>query len=414
MDAGLDLQARVETLEGLTEVRVAEPASASKEATPQLCVIVPTKNEAGNVHMLLTRLEGATRGISTQVIFVDDSTDNTAEVIKEICSLYPLGARVIVRPPDRRTDGLGGAVLEGLKAARATWVCVMDGDLQHPPELIPQLLEHAETAGADMVLASRRSVRSKNKGLNPARVLISKSLDILARIMFPKHLRKVKDPLTGFFLARRQSIDVDRLHPSGFKILLEILVRFPGLQVAEVPFEFGARHSGKSKASAREAFTYFSLLWHLRFGDAHKEFLKFALVGGSGVLVNSLAIFAITDLLGVYYLVSAVLASVASTIWNFVFTEYWVFDHRQQGSGMAKRFTMFFVMNNAALLLRGPIIFALTTGLGVYYVVSNLVSLVVMMVARYAVADALIWAKHKPAAAVPIPAVSPIEQETVV
>lgn len=384
----------VETRFAVGEPSVAEMPSLLR-TPPLLSIIVPTKNEAGNVQLLLTRLEEATRGIPTEVIFVDDSTDETPTVIREICNLFPLRTQVIARPPNRRGDGLGGAVLEGLRAAAGPWVCVMDGDLQHPPEMIPQLLAQAEETGADLMLASRRTKTSRNKGLNPIRMFISRSLDMAARVMFPAHLRKVQDPLTGFFLVRREAVDVNTLRPRGFKILLEILVRFPGLRVGELPFEFGARHAGKSKASAQEVWKYMTLLLRLRFGDDYQKVLKFALVGGTGVLINSLALYALTDLAGIYYLVSAALASVASTTWNFVFTEYWVFDYRQQSEGIWKRFVLFFVMNNAALILREPIIAALTTGLGIHYLASNLISLILLMLARFAVADTLIWGKSK-------------------
>lgn len=389
MDTGLEFIAAtpLET----PEMQV-EPTAVDGRA-PMLSIILPTRNEAGNIHLLLSRIEGATRGIPTQVVFVDDSTDETPQVIREIAALFPLGTTVIERPLEQRHDGLGGAVVRGLRAAKAPWVIVMDADLQHPPELIPQMLEHAQKGNADMVLASRRTKSSKEKGLNVARQFISRTLDTMARMLFPTNLRHISDPLTGFFLARRDAIQVDELRPRGFKILLEILVRFPKLRVAEVPFEFAARHAGQSKASGVEVARYLSLLWSLRVGDNGTQFVKFATVGLSGIVVNSLALAVATDWLGIYYLLSAALATVASTVWNFALTEWWVFGKNQ--SGMFKRFSMFFVMNNIALALRGPVIYGMTTGLGVHYVISNLVSLGLLTVARFFLADAWIWGKSK-------------------
>ncbi len=370
-------------------------AVAPTDRTPVLSIILPTRNEAGNIHLLLTRIEGATRGIPTQVVFVDDSTDETPRVIQEIGGLFPLETTLIVRPAERRTDGLGGAVLEGLRAARAPWVCVMDADLQHPPELIPGLLQQAQDSNADMVIASRRAKQSNAKRLGMVRTFISRTLDVLARMIFPANLRGITDPLTGFFLAKRAAIDINKLRPNGFKILLEILVRFPTLRVSEVPFDFGARHAGKSKASPTEVGRYLSLLWSLRFGNDAGQLIRFMLVGISGILVNSLALAVVTDGLGVYYMVSAAFATLSSTVWNFILTEYWVFGQRRRQKGLVKRFAMFFFMNNIALMLRGPIIYALTTGLNVHYLVSNLVSLGVLMLLRYFLADAWIWGHAK-------------------
>src|SRR6266540_2601343 len=100
-----------------------------------ISLVIPTRNEAGNIQPLLARISKAVRGIPTEVIFVDDSTDNTPNVIREAANWYPVHVDVIARPSERRKNGLGGAVVEGFKKASAPWVCVMDADLQHPPEL---------------------------------------------------------------------------------------------------------------------------------------------------------------------------------------------------------------------------------------------------------------------------------------
>ena len=217
MDIGI-FQQQVETPSVLPEQAddqsvVQDHVAAPQDHAPMLSIILPTRNESGNIQLLLSRIEAATQGIPTQVIFVDDSTDDTAQVINEVVGLFPMGASVIVRPPEERHDGLGGAVLKGLREAKAPWVCVMDADLQHPPEVIPQLLERARHSSADVVLASRRTAQSREKGLNPLRQLISRTLDGMARLLFPSNLRNVSDPLTGFFVARRDAIMIDELRP---------------------------------------------------------------------------------------------------------------------------------------------------------------------------------------------------------
>jgi len=123
------------------------------------------------------------------------------------------------------------------------------------------------------------------------------------------------------------------------------------------------------------------------------RFFQFALVGASGIVVNALVLGFATERLGFYYLVSAVVATVASTLWNFTLSELWVFRGRQSGSGWAKRLALFFLMNNAALLVRGPIIWALTSGVAIHYQVSNLISIAVMTVARYLFANQWIWSR---------------------
>ncbi len=238
-----------------------------KQVALALSVIVPTRNEAGNVERLLTGLQEAFGEAEIEVIFVDDSTDETPQVIEAVSQHFPsIQVSLIHRPPEACVGGLGGAVVAGLEVARAEYACVMDGDLQHPPQLVPVLLRTATDHQVDLVVATRRGDQSRISGLNFARNLISQGLDGLARCLFPNQLRGVSDPLTGFFLVRVAAIQFQALRPQGFKILLEILVRNPDLRKEEVPFHFGQRFAGQSKASVAEAWKYLSLLWRLRFG----------------------------------------------------------------------------------------------------------------------------------------------------
>src|SRR5919198_1310664 len=263
---------------------------------PMLTIIVPTRNEAGNVEALATRIRDATAGIPTEVIFVDDSTDNTPDLISRLTSTTSLPVRLIHRPPERRVDGLGGAVVEGMRAARGRWLCVMDADLQHPPEVIPNLLACASAHDADLVVASRFAASARAHALGALRRCASQLTRLCARLLFAAQASKVSDPLSGFFLVNRSAIDPDRLRPHGFKILLEILVRFPRLRVAEVPFEFGTRYSGHSKASLQEGLRYIALLLDLRFGRGFVRVSQFGLVGASALLVNQLLLAVLTEI----------------------------------------------------------------------------------------------------------------------
>jgi dolichol-phosphate mannosyltransferase len=380
------------TTDQVVSSKVFTQETRANQNSLMLSVIVPTRNEAGNVNLLLTNLRNVFYGTSIEVIFVDDSTDETPQVVEAAAKAFqPQNVRLIHRPPEQQLGGLGSAVVVGLKAARADYACVMDGDLQHPAEVVPVLLKTALEKHADLVVATRRSDESRVTGLNTARNLISIVLDLTARVFFPRRLHGVSDPLTGFFLVRVKALDLDALRPNGFKILMEILVRNPHLRKAEVPFHFGERATGQSKASAKEVLKYLNLLWTLRFGEGSLRFIGFATVGVTGILVNSAALFLATDKLHIYYLVSAGIATVASTIWNFALTEALVYRNTSQSKGLISRLGLFFVINVIALALRTPMIYLMTTLLGIFYVVSNLVSLAVLTVLRFLVADNLIW-----------------------
>ena len=361
----------------------------SRRDRPLLSVVVPTKNERGNVTALLERLEAVLPTVAMEIIFVDASTDGTGDSIEALAKRSSRDVVLLRQVAERRSAGLGGAVVQGLRAATAPWVCVMDADLQHPPELITELVEQAESSELDLVVASRYSEAGDYESLGWARAMASRSTTRAARMLFPRRLHDVTDPMSGFFLVRRDAVDLDALRPRGFKILLEFLVRNPALRAAEVSFTFGDRHSGQSKAGIHEGLRYLSLLARLRFA-------RFGLVGATGLVVNTLLLAVLTDVVGLFYVISAVIATQGSTLWNFCLTERWVFADREHSRSAANRLALFFLMNNVALAVRGPLLILLTSGLGIHYVVSNVLSLVGLTVIRFALADSWIWAKAPP------------------
>ena len=345
------------------------PAEVVDEATvPLLSIVVPTKNERDNVAALVERLEAALPTVAIEIIFVDDSDDGTRELVDALAEDGHHELVLVPQAPQRRICGLGAAVLQGMREARGPWVCVMDADLQHPPELIAALLEQGESRDLDIVVASRYCDDGDAGSFGWMRAMASRSTTTAAHMAFPRRLRGVSDPMSGFFLVRREALDLDSLRPRGFKILLEILVRHPSLRAAEVSFKFGERRAGRSKASTSEAMRYLGLLARLRFA-------RFGIVGLSGLVVNTLLLAFFTDVIGLFYVVSAVIATQGSTLWNFCFTEAWVFSGRDHRRSRGTRMAMFFLMNNIALALRGPLLVLLTSGLGIHYVVSNVISL---------------------------------------
>ena len=232
-----------------------------------LSVIIPTRNEEGSVRPLMARLDAVLANLPSEVIFVDDSDDGTPGIIDDLVDAHRfvgIELSLVHRPPGERQGGLSGAVVAGLRIARGTWVCVMDADLQHPPELIPELLGAAEATGVGIAVASRYRAGGKADGLQPGRNVISRGAAALARYSFPRTLRELSDPMSGFFVFRRDGVDVDQLRPIGFKILLEIVVRARGMRVTEVPYAFAERYAGTSKASAREGLAYARHLARLR------------------------------------------------------------------------------------------------------------------------------------------------------
>ncbi|HEX6034324.1 MAG TPA: glycosyltransferase [Anaerolineales bacterium] len=375
-----------------------------------ISLVIPTRNEAGNIEPLLMRIHQAVKGIATEVVFVDDSTDNTPEVIRKLQEWFPLPIKLIHRVKEERKNGLGGAVVEGFKAAHGKWMCVMDADLQHPPEMIPRLYRQAQKTGADVVMGSRLAPGGDASSLGLTRTIISYVFAWTTRLTFPQRLRQVTDPLTGFFMTRRAALNPADLKPDGFKILLEILVSHPQLKVAEVPIQFGYRNAGESKASVRETIKFFRGLMRLRLAG-QQHFAQFLLVGLSGLFVNSFVLWGFAELTAMHYLLAAIIATQASTLWNFGLTESWVFGKRETERPFLARLVSFLLMNNAMLLLRGPIMTLLVSQLGIHYVIANLASLFAMTLLRYLLADKWIWTKSDPNPSSPIPTTTTTPEE---
>lgn len=231
-----------------------------------LSILVPTRNESGNIAPLIGALAAAIpNGTGAEVLFVDDSSDDTPHVIRQVAQATPLTVRLLHRPVGARLGGLSGAVIAGMRAARGSWLVVMDGDLQHPPHLAPLLAQVGTSRQVDLVAASRYIGQGCADGLSSGiRHVASEFSGSVAKILFPVRLQRLSDPMSGFFAVRRSAIDLERMRPDGFKILLETMVRHPRLKVAEVPFTFGDRFEGESKASIKEGVRYLGHLVRLR------------------------------------------------------------------------------------------------------------------------------------------------------
>jgi dolichol-phosphate mannosyltransferase len=370
-------------------------SNSAAAATPAVSVIVPTRNEAPNVAPLLGRLSSVAAEQTIEVIFVDDSDDDTPARVQVEAGPLPFGVTCLHRKRDSRAGGLGGAVVAGLRAARGEWACVMDGDLQHPPEVLGPMVVAGGAARADVVVGTRYANGGSVGDFGATRELVSRLSSLAARTLFPRKLRGVSDPMSGLFAVRPAALDLETFRPQGFKILMEILVRSEELRVTEVAYSFGARHAGESHASIREGGRFLRLLCDLRLSSGRQaRFAGFAVVGLTGFAVNLGVTAALTEWTGTPYLLSAFLATQASTTWNFALTEAFVFGDRRS-RGLVRRFLSFALLNEGAFALRGPMIYALTAGLGLHYLASTFASLVGLTVARFAVSDRWIWTKER-------------------
>ncbi|MGB9372144.1 MAG: glycosyltransferase family 2 protein [Halobacteriota archaeon] len=344
-------------------------------------IIIPTYNERENIPELLERIHRSMGPLGRPfeiVIVDDDSPDETWKV----ASQQPDGDQVrVIRRQDEK--GLATAVLTGIQAANYDIVVVMDADLQHPPEKIPELVSRVQN-GADIAIGSRFAEHGALEGFSHLRRLLSKGADLLARTLF-REIRSIKDPESGFFAFKKSVIAHANLSPVGYKILLEILIQGDYTTVSEVGYTFDKRENGVSKFGVKNAVDYLhhtSSLF-LRSGEFHR-FWKFVAVGAVGAILNLAVLYALTEL-GVFYLVSGVIAIEAGLLSNFFLNRSWTFRDRGT-SGFRYALTALYrdhAVRVVGVVLNLLILWLLTSAFGLYYLTSQLIGICVAMVWNY-------------------------------
>jgi dolichol-phosphate mannosyltransferase len=217
----------------------------------KVSVVVPTYNEKKNIKALVEAILSAA---DAEIIVVDDgSPDGTGQEADNLAAVY--GITVIHRSGKL---GLASAIIEGFKKASCEIVGVIDADLSHPPQLIPQLVAPIAKGEADIAVASRYVRGGAEENWPWWRKLTSKGAGVLAAPLTP-----LKDPMSGYFFMRKSVIDGVMLDPVGFKIGLEVLVKGRYRKAVEIPYVFRNRKAGKSKLNYLEYVNYLRHLGRL-------------------------------------------------------------------------------------------------------------------------------------------------------
>lgn len=327
--------------------------------TLTLSLAIPTYNEGQNIGPLIERLttllDSAIPGDYELIVVDDDSSDLTWKTALDLQATYPQ-LRVLRRQDER---GLSSAVIRGWQVARGRVLGVIDADLQHPPEMLIELLE-AVQQGADLAVGSRHVAGGGVSEWSLVRRVLSRGAQTLGLLLLPQVVGRVSDPMSGYFMVRREAIAGPLLNPKGYKILLEVLGRGDIGTIAEVGYVFQERLEGASKVTWRQYIDYIHHLLRLRLGgrlsQLHQRFpmqrfIRFGIVGLSGVVVDMAILYLLHSTLGLPLTRSKIVAAEVAILNNFIWNDAWTFaDVSLLQKGWSARLKRFLKFNLVCLM----------------------------------------------------------------
>jgi len=386
------LQVPTQIFEGIP----VSPSDAEAGNTPiYFSLVIPTYNESKNVKAIVAQLsqllDSMIPGDYELIVVDDDSPDRTWEVAEAIAPDYPQ-LRVMRRKLER---GLSTAVIRGWQAARGELLGVIDADLQHPPQTLLQLLGEIKR-GADLAVASRHVAEGGVSDWQALRRVLSRGAQLLGLILLPEVVGRVSDPMSGYFMVRRACIADQKLNPTGYKILIEVLGRGNIRWIGEVGYVFQERQEGESKVTWKQYVEYLQHLLRLRLDRwPVGRFLRFGTVGFSGVFVDMGVLYWLRTGIGLGLTRSLIVSAEVAIINNFLWNDLWTFgdiSKQQQGLGQRlKRLLKFNSICAMGLILKVLLVNFLFNTLGVNEYLANLIGIVTVTLWNFWINLKLSW-----------------------
>lgn len=387
--------------------KIGDRFSTPSTRTLQFSLVIPTYNERRNIESIVEQLSNLLNTVMPNdyelIVVDDDSPDRTWEVAQNLTDIYP-HLQVMRRQGEK---GLASAVIRGWQIAQGEILGVIDADLQHPPEVLLQLLKMTQQ-GADLAVGSRHVEGGGVSEWSLMRRLLSRGAQVLGLIILPNVVGRVSDPMSGYFLVRRQAIAGPILSPTGYKILLEVIGRGNIKTIAEAGYVFQERQEGESKVTWKQYVEYLIHLVRLRSRGRIERlqqrlqfplhrFLRFGLVGLSGVFVDMVVFYLLSDPTTLAWGLtrSKIIAAEVAIINNFLWNDYWTFAdiaNRQKGwQKRIKRFIKFNVICLAGLILNVLLLNFLFNVFGINRYLANLIAIAIVTVWNFWMNLKLSW-----------------------
>ncbi|WP_341739451.1 glycosyltransferase family 2 protein [Microcoleus sp. CAWBG640] len=378
----------------------AAPTVASNSATTgeppiYFSLIIPTYNECQNIKKIVEKLsqllDGSLAGDYEMIVVDDNSPDRTWEVALSLTLDYPQ-LRVMRREHER---GLSTAVIRGWQAARGEVLGVIDADLQHPPETLLNLLAEIKR-GADLAAASRHVAEGGVSDWSMMRRFLSRGAQTLGLVILPGVVGRVSDPMSGYFMVRRSCIAGKMLNPAGYKILIEVLGRGDIRWIGEVGYVFQERLEGESKVTWKQYIEYLRHLLRLRFARwPMGKFIRFGLVGFSGVFVNMGVLYVLRNFCKLELTRSLIVAAELAIVSNFLWNDLWTFgeiSRRQRGNRQRlKRLLKFNTICLMGLILNVLLVNVMFNIFGMNEYLANLIAILAVTLWNFWINMKLSW-----------------------
>ena len=388
-------------------------------------VVIPTYNESENILRLISEIEkNLPTSHFTEIIIVDDnSPDGTGKLVENYINEQKAKTKK-ENPSNTNTknysvkivnrtakNGLIPAILDGVKQSSGTNVLIMDADFSHPPEVIPKMMRELKMNPNSIVIGSRFIEGGKVVGWPQRRKILSRGASTLARLGL--NVKRVKDPMSGFFALPRELIQNISIATKGYKILLEILVKNKEIPIKEIPYTFTDRQSGKSKMNYNVIMNYTEAVWQLyRHGQksgqvrinerVNKKSVLFIFkvgryytVGISGLIINYVVSFLLANdvansirlLSNVWYIEASIIGVAISSTSNFFLNKYWTFEDKRFDVGLTVRqFGSFIAISGIGLIIQISLL---------YYMVENFVPYRISLIVAIAIATTINFILNK-------------------
>lgn len=371
---------------------------SSKKTEQRACFVLPTFNEEGNIENVIKKIfesEDEQSSYDFSILVVDDnSLDDTQSIVKR---LIKSNNKIHLITGEKK--GLGEAYKRGFKYAidelNTDLIFQMDSDGQHDPNIIPNFLKLIDE-GKDVVIGSRFTEGGSTPDFSFSRLLISRIGNLLVR--YVGGITHVKDCTSGYRainVSYLKEVDFSYLSTKGYSFQSSLIcdLAWRGAEISEIPIVFSSRESGDSKLSLRDQIEFLLNIPKLGFRNL-KDFIKYSLVGFSGVIVNLGLYTFLTRIYNFSELIAPIISIETALISNFILNNFWTFERRSTQSRIRVKFLKFHLVSGLAAVINYVVFLSLFVTFGVHDIFANLIGIVFAAIANYLINSNWTWKEN--------------------